>query len=261
VKRYSSGMYVRLAFAVAAHLEPEILLVDEVLAVGDAAFQKKCLGKMGDVAKEGRTVLFVSHNMGAIRSLCTRVILVQRGRVALDSGANDVVNKYMTGHVDGKLDHTVEVPRAENLLAWVDQVSVLCNGTRTTTMLMGDALGFEIHFRSTVQVSRPSIGFVISSVQGESILNANNSYQHSETLPMPVSQGVIRCNLGVVPLMQDRYVVSFWFGIDETSEHQHLQNVITFDVLEADIWGRGKLPTRGLSSLWWATSYEFRSAP
>ncbi len=82
VKHYSSGMYVRLAFAVAAHLEPEILLVDEVLAVGDAAFQKKCLGKMGDVASEGRTVLFVSHNMGAIGRLCPTAILLRDGRIA-----------------------------------------------------------------------------------------------------------------------------------------------------------------------------------
>ena len=80
VKRYSSGMYVRLAFAVAAHLEPEILLVDEVLAVGDAAFQKKCLGKMGEVAKEGRTVLFVSHNMAAVQSLCRSGIVLHRAR-------------------------------------------------------------------------------------------------------------------------------------------------------------------------------------
>src|ERR1700712_687083 len=81
VKRYSSGMYVRLAFAVAAHLEPEILIVDEVLAVGDASFQKKCLGKMGDVVREGRTVLFVSHNMDAVMALCTKVLLVKSGTV------------------------------------------------------------------------------------------------------------------------------------------------------------------------------------
>ena len=87
VKRYSSGMYVRLAFAVAAHLEPEILLVDEVLAVGDAAFQKKCLGKMGDVAKEGRTVLFVSHNMMAVKSLCRDGVLLRAGTVSC-IGAN-----------------------------------------------------------------------------------------------------------------------------------------------------------------------------
>jgi len=95
VKRYSSGMYVRLAFAVAAHLEPEILLVDEVLAVGDAEFQKKCLGKMGDVAREGRTVLFVSHNMAAVRNLCARSILLEDGRVTIDGPSEDTVDRYL----------------------------------------------------------------------------------------------------------------------------------------------------------------------
>ncbi len=96
VKRYSSGMYVRLAFAVAAHLEPEILLVDEVLAVGDAEFQKKCLGKMEDVAKEGRTVLFVSHNMGAIRGLCTRGVLLSEGKVSVDGTSEKAVSYYLS---------------------------------------------------------------------------------------------------------------------------------------------------------------------
>lgn len=95
VKYYSSGMYVRLAFAVAAHLEPEILLVDEVLAVGDEAFQKKCLGKMGDVAKEGRTVLFVSHNMQAIARLCSRSILLEKGQVRRTGDTSDVVAAYL----------------------------------------------------------------------------------------------------------------------------------------------------------------------
>jgi lipopolysaccharide transport system ATP-binding protein len=95
VKRYSSGMYVRLAFAVAAHLEPEILLVDEVLAVGDAAFQKKCLGKMGAVAKGGRTVLFVSHNMAAIRQLCQRCVLLEGGGLERIGPAGEVVEQYL----------------------------------------------------------------------------------------------------------------------------------------------------------------------
>jgi len=95
VKRYSSGMYVRLAFAVAAHLEPEILLVDEVLAVGDAAFQKKCLGKMGEVAKEGRTVLFVSHNMAAVRGICSRAILIDAGRIVKSGDAHEVISYYL----------------------------------------------------------------------------------------------------------------------------------------------------------------------
>src|SRR5580704_11371606 len=95
VKRYSSGMYVRLAFAVAAHLEPEILVVDEVLAVGDAEFQKKCMGAMGEVSRSGRTILFVSHNMAAITSLCDRCILLRSGNVEMDGPAEDVANYYL----------------------------------------------------------------------------------------------------------------------------------------------------------------------
>jgi lipopolysaccharide transport system ATP-binding protein len=98
VKRYSSGMYVRLAFAVAAHLEPEILVVDEVLAVGDAQFQKKCLGKMGDVAKEGRTVLFVSHNIGAIKTLCQKGIYLQDGHIEFIGDVNDAISSYLNSN-------------------------------------------------------------------------------------------------------------------------------------------------------------------
>ncbi len=95
VKRYSSGMYVRLAFSVAAHLEPEILVVDEVLAVGDVEFQKKCLGKMSEVSKEGRTILFVSHNMAAISNLCNRTILLQDGQISYDGETSKAIQKYM----------------------------------------------------------------------------------------------------------------------------------------------------------------------
>src|SRR5207248_6734902 len=94
------GMYVRLAFAVASHLEPEILIVDEVLAVGDAQFQQKCLGKMGQVSRSGRTVLFVSHTMTAVKALCTRAVLLERGRAAADGGVDDVVNRYLSAGTD-----------------------------------------------------------------------------------------------------------------------------------------------------------------
>lgn len=100
VKRYSSGMYVRLAFAVAAHLEPEVLLVDEVLAVGDMAFQRKCMGKMGQVSRQGRTILFVSHNMTAVKALCTRGVLFEGGRVVADGNVDDVVQRYLTGGLE-----------------------------------------------------------------------------------------------------------------------------------------------------------------
>ncbi len=95
VKRYSSGMYVRLAFAVAAHLEPEILVIDEVLAVGDAEFQKKCLGKMNDVASQGRTVLFVSHNMAALGNLCKNAVLLDKGRIVREGLSSDIIDFYL----------------------------------------------------------------------------------------------------------------------------------------------------------------------
>ena len=112
VKRYSSGMYVRLAFAVAAHLEPEILIVDEVLAVGDADFQKKCLGKMGDVAHEGRTVFFVSHNLPAVRNLCSTCILLQKGSILEKGPVNHVINRYMD--VNGiELQSDISLPKGD----------------------------------------------------------------------------------------------------------------------------------------------------
>jgi lipopolysaccharide transport system ATP-binding protein len=100
VKWYSSGMYMKLAFAVASHLETEVLLVDEVLAVGDVAFQKKCIGKMGEVSRQGRTILFVSHNMTAVKSLCNRAVLLEGGRVTADGHVDKVVDRYLTGGLD-----------------------------------------------------------------------------------------------------------------------------------------------------------------
>jgi lipopolysaccharide transport system ATP-binding protein len=108
VKRYSSGMYVRLAFAVAAHLEPEILIVDEVLAVGDAQFQKKCLGKMEAVGQEGRTVLFVSHNMTAVQKLCSSAILLNKGQIQISSDVNSVINAYLNTHNSHILERTYD---------------------------------------------------------------------------------------------------------------------------------------------------------
>jgi lipopolysaccharide transport system ATP-binding protein len=160
VKRYSSGMYVRLAFAVAAHLEPEILLVDEVLAVGDAAFQKKCLGKMGDVAREGRTILFVSHNMAAVRNLCHRVIWVDGGCIRDFGETEAVVYRY--------LDHFARAERLEDI---PDTVAMLPDDP-VFKMIRVDVLqdekptlhienGKPVHLRMTYQVKRRVSGLRI----------------------------------------------------------------------------------------------------
>lgn len=114
VKRYSSGMYVRLAFAVAAHLEPEILIVDEVLAVGDAVFQRKCIGKMNDVAGEGRTILFVSHNMDAVQKLCNKGILLQKGRLLAQGPINTVIDKYLETQSSHAATYDIALPAAHD---------------------------------------------------------------------------------------------------------------------------------------------------
>ena len=151
VKRYSSGMYVRLAFAVAAHLEPEILLVDEVLAVGDAQFQKKCLGKMGDVADEGRTILFVSHNMQAIRQLCNRAILISSGKIVMDDESSKAIEHYLQN--DNIVENTKSIEEIiRNLppdsVFKLEGIALTQNGQRVGQVVEnGKPLEIEIRYR------------------------------------------------------------------------------------------------------------------
>ena len=173
VKRYSSGMYVRLAFAVAAHLEPEILVVDEVLAVGDAQFQKKCLGKMEDISHKGRTVLFVSHNMGAIRSLCSKGLLLSSGYVEVSGEVSRVVGKYlsssngMSGRIQW-LDSNAPGDRNLKLLSLA------------TTCLDKDEINFsddsEINIELTIiadqHLPNAAIGLIITNQEGQPILHS-----------------------------------------------------------------------------------------
>jgi lipopolysaccharide transport system ATP-binding protein len=159
VKRYSSGMYVRLAFAVAAHLDPDILIVDEVLAVGDAAFQRKCLGKLGDARSEGRTVLFVSHNMAAIRSLTTRAVWLDHGLVAADGATPDVVSEYLSAVVGGEAGAVADLrddqSRRANLKPTGQRVRfesaalVTAGGQPVSRIPQGSRLRIEATFRVT----------------------------------------------------------------------------------------------------------------
>ncbi len=158
VKRYSSGMYMRLAFSVAAHLEPEIMLVDEVLAVGDAGFQKKCLGKMGEVAKQGRTVLFVSHNMEAVVNLCDRAILLDKGEVVEEGSSESVVDHYLTSTFErGELTLFADNPEMDLcfISAKVDHVGVEKNGA----LYANRPLRFTVDYR--VRKTLPGVQVVL----------------------------------------------------------------------------------------------------
>jgi lipopolysaccharide transport system ATP-binding protein len=203
VKRYSSGMAVRLGFAVAAHLEPEILLVDEVLAVGDLAFQKKCLGKMGDVAREGRTVLFVSHNMAVIQALCERGIFIDAGRLHTDAPIMESVGAYL---------RTLENAAAADLSARTDrrgwhQISlerVQVSGPGGSAIL---ATGAPARFAFHTTGSRPSMScrFTILNQLGHPIAECSSVVPSDEDVVDPELGDCLVCEIDELPLVPGRY--------------------------------------------------------
>jgi lipopolysaccharide transport system ATP-binding protein len=179
VKRYSSGMYVRLAFAVAAHLEPEILIVDEVLAVGDAQFQKKCLGKMGDVAKEGRTVLFVSHNMDAVRRLCSTAIWLEAGRVKRIGTTEQCISDYLLKEIrkEGSLVFDPPHMPANRMPVLLHTVMLLNEaGSAATHFSRRSGIRVQIEWESLRPVYKPRIGFALQTIDG---LNVFTSFDAS----------------------------------------------------------------------------------
>jgi lipopolysaccharide transport system ATP-binding protein len=169
VRHYSSGMYMRLAFSVAAHLEPEIMVVDEVLAVGDAAFQKKCLGKMGEVAKEGRTVLFVSHNMGAIQKLCTKAVLIAGGKLIAEGETSSVTDSYMLEAIS-HTDTYFEFPWPEGATGAVTSLRIVPGSDEQRGQLRaGEAWVAEVHFTLKKPVDHCIVACGIMGADGRPI--------------------------------------------------------------------------------------------
>ena len=196
VKRYSSGMYVRLAFAVAAHLEPEILIVDEVLAVGDAEFQKKCLGKMDDVARrEGRTVLFVSHNMGAINLFCGRAILLQRGKLVLDGPTSQVTRKYYNAG-DALTTWTRSEPITETEGIYFLEAKILVDGQPVTQQMTTDR-GFTVHMVIQAQMSYrdAEIAIRFTNHEATAVLTTANGDRFEAFQPIERGRHTLRAHI------------------------------------------------------------------
>jgi len=255
VKRYSSGMYVRLAFAVAAHLDPEILIVDEVLAVGDAEFQKKCLGKMKQVATgTGRTVLFVSHNMAAVSTLCGTGVMLERGQVLATGPVTEIVDRYLSSgrsEVEGK----VTPSRPHGASIWITRAELTGGGPDGTSLRMGDELTLRVHFEADPATARPRLGWVLSDASGSRLLCANNRYSPNPPLPEPASEGTVECRLGMVPLMAGRYQLSLYLG-DEVRDTHVLLDALNFEIAPHDVWGEGKTPPQGVSAMWWPSKFS-----
>lgn len=173
VKRYSSGMYLKLAFAVAAHLEPEILVVDEVLAVGDAHFQKKCLGKMGDVAKQGRTVFFVSHNMDAIRRLCSKGILLSQGTKVLEDTAGACVTRYMESSESAQAEYDIAVPKGQYIPGYAYKLRTEDkDGQPTITIPVGQPWQVRVYFNIDERINSFVIGLGMRTISGGGLRTA-----------------------------------------------------------------------------------------
>jgi lipopolysaccharide transport system ATP-binding protein len=231
VKRYSSGMYVRLAFAVAAHLEPEILIVDEVLAVGDAAFQKKCIGKMGEVAHSGRTVLFVSHNMGAVAELCTRAVLLEKGRKVADGSVASVIEDYsrvlggdhQAGFADDpSLPTSVIGCRLERI-----------DGTPVSTFDIGEEVVVVVRYK-TRQLARNFQLTLTLARNMVDIINTNDTDPHLELPQREPGEYEARCVFPAMFLKAGVYTLRVATGTPERL-FQDFPHAISFEVEELSV--------------------------
>jgi lipopolysaccharide transport system ATP-binding protein len=207
VKRYSSGMYVRLAFAVAAHLEPEILIVDEVLAVGDAQFQKKCMGKMDEVGKEGRTVLFVSHNMGAIHALCNRCILLESGNVIADGETLTIISHYNS--TDNKQELVEITPdmhnRGNGEITFKTCTLTDSKGNPRNTFHIGENICVRFNLRSEF-TGQMSFWLIIFDVTGVPLLSTHQ--RDLELIEIMPGEYVMTYQTEMIGLMPGLYTIS-----------------------------------------------------
>ena len=236
VKYYSSGMYVRLAFAVAAHMEPEILIVDEVLAVGDMHFQKKCIGKMDDVSREGRTILFVSHNLDALQRLCTRGVLLDRGRVAADGPIDDVVAKYRASDSagDGRGVFNAATRRGKGWAQVTDLRLVTPEGCRTGARAADHDVTFELDLAvqpgAATSLRGLVLELVVSSVDGHPLCSVMNVDDDGVELP-DAAACTVRVRLPAPTFVPGVYRVRVFLGIPHLQHVDEIDDAIEFEVM------------------------------
>jgi lipopolysaccharide transport system ATP-binding protein len=243
VKRYSSGMYVRLAFAVAAHLETEILFADEVLAVGDVEFQKKCLGKMGEVAKQGRTVLFVSHNMGSVLNLCPRAILLRSGQLVYDGPAESTIKDYLT-YLSSKtaqaFDNNSE--RRGNGAVRIIGGRILNEVNHASSHLVaGRPASFEFRYKNITGERRgTNVMFAIYNQLGVAVSWFDFSFSHGLVERLG-SGGVFTCHVPNLPLPIGHYSVNIKLEVNG-EEADFVPDALVFDVDNSNFFKNGRTP-------------------
>jgi len=246
VKHYSSGMRLRLGFAVAAHLEPDILIVDEVLAVGDAGFQKKCLDAMEGLQSTGRTVLFVSHNMAAVENLCSRGIWIDSGKVRMDGPSKSVIRSYMeacAGATAGGTDLSdVDARPGDGAIRFTRLEYLAPDGTLCALTRCGEALTIRLHYRATRSVVCPSFGFRLLTGLGALVTETYNLLHGTVIGRVEPGTAYIDVHIASLNLLPARYMLSLW-ATDSGGGHVYDGDVRTvLEVEPAAIYASGILP-------------------
>ncbi|GAC1463435.1 MAG: ABC transporter ATP-binding protein [Isosphaeraceae bacterium] len=261
VKRYSSGMYVRLAFAVAASLQPEVLIVDEVLAVGDMAFQRKCLGRMREVGRSGCTVLFVSHNMPAIETLCTRAVLLDGGRVAGDGGVRELIAEYqrrVMGEQDGKGISVADMDAPGRRIKVYRAATLIDNaGEPTNYLLLGGTFRIRLTLDAPRPLAYPVLTLGIDDTLGHRLVSLCTPLARP-TFDVLSGRCVVECQVEQFPLAPGEYWVKL--GLATVGEEiDEVERALLFSVLDGDAFGEGRGIHRGVCvapSLWSVQAVE-----
>ena len=246
IKRYSSGMRLRLGFAVAAHLNPDILIVDEVLAVGDAAFQKKCMNAMENLRAGARTVLFVSHNLAAVENLCRRCIWMEGGEVRMDGDSRQVIEAYM-GSITSAQNHTSTLENVKNRRGngkvRFHAVEFLSpEGRARTVIRAGDPIVIRFHYSANEPIPHPSLGFRMYSDRG-TLITETSTWHHAIDIPLlEVGEGYLDLEIECLNLLPARYTLSLW-ATDSNGAvvvYDNVEHGVTFEVETANIYRSGR---------------------
>ncbi|MFO0321513.1 MAG: ABC transporter ATP-binding protein [Bacteroidota bacterium] len=227
LKHYSSGMQLRLAFAVAAFLENEVLIIDEVLVVGDAEFQKKCMGKMDDVSKSGRTILFVSHNMGAVKQLCTKGVLISKGIVSNISNIDDVIKGYTNEFSEINCFNNGElIIKGKSIF----KINLYSGNKLCDSVCMNSDLKLKIYFNTKVDLTYPIIGLVIKDFLGNAMIGINNKHYLGNIMSSKINKGFFEVEFPEINLIHGDYLVDVYFG----NEHVDFEILKDCFVLKID---------------------------
>jgi lipopolysaccharide transport system ATP-binding protein len=264
VKRFSSGMYLRLAFAVAAHLEPDVLIVDEVLAVGDAAFQKRCLGKMEGVAREGRTVLFVSHNMAAVENLCQKALLLDGGKAVFCGSSQEAIDFYLNRFAGNPcetqshcidLESAARLPKFRPILTSLEFCGESGEPLNNATLKVGSPLKLRLSFRLEHSVSSLVVTLIFENNLGQCVLDITST-------PRVARAGIqtLVCDIPSLTLLPNRYKINVYLDIDGENVDRVTDHA-SITIIASDYFGNGKLPKYGFLALrhsWYPAGSESR---